>query len=233
MKSNADHSLGRATRLIVYAFFLLSGVSALTYEIVWTRQLTLIAGATTPAVSTVLAVFMGGLALGAWLFGPIADRSRALLRWYGGLELGIALFALAQPCLLHWTGRFYVNLAPAIGHHGLGLLGLRIAISALLLVVPTTLMGGTLPLLVKFVSRREERFGWDLGTLYSVNLAGAVLGSALTGFVFIRALGINGTLGVAVFMNLSIGLAALWMSRAVVSPPPSSRIEKRTRNSSP
>ena len=137
MKSNADHSLGRATRLVIHVFFLLSGASALTYEIVWTRQLTLIAGATTPAVSTVLAVFMGGLALGAWLFGPVADHSRILLRWYGGLELGIALFALAQPCLLHWAGRFYVNLAPAIEHHGLSLLGLRIAISALLLVVPT------------------------------------------------------------------------------------------------
>jgi len=193
-------------------FLFLSGACALGYEIIWTRQLTLLAGTTTAAVSTVLAVFMGGLALGARLLGPLADRSRFLLRWYAALELGIGLFALAQPGILYWMDKVYLHFIPRDGHPGINLLALRIGVSAIVLLVPAILMGGTLPILLRYVSRRADRLGWDLGTLYSTNLAGAVLGSALTGFLLIRTLGMTGTILSAVLVNLSIGIAALWMS---------------------
>ena len=164
MKS--DSPAGAAPfRALVWILFLLSGASALAYEVLWTRQLTLVAGASTPAVSAVLAVFMGGLALGAWLFGRIADRSGRLLVWYAGLEMGIGLFALVQPSLLQGLGRAYVALLAHTGQGPLTLLLARASLSALLLLVPTTLMGGTLPILVRFVSRGGAWFGKDLGHL--------------------------------------------------------------------
>ncbi|MBI5381588.1 MAG: fused MFS/spermidine synthase [Opitutae bacterium] len=212
MASTSGFFRERVVRAMLCGLFLLSGASALTYQIVWTRQLALVAGATTPAVSTALAVFMGGLALGAWWFGRIADRSRALLRWYAALELGIALFAALQPLLLAWLRPRYLQWLPAAGGHEFGLLALRIGLAAMLLLIPTTLMGGTLPLLVRFVTRREERLGRNLGALYSFNLLGAVLGSALTGFVAIRALGVERSLAVAVAINVIVGLAAWVMS---------------------
>jgi len=202
-----------AVGALVYLFFFLSGATALAYQIVWTRQLTLVAGASTPAVSAVLAVFMGGLGLGAWLFGSIADRSRHILRWYAALEIGIGLFALVQPQLLSWTGSLYLSLLPDAAPASLHVSSLRLALAVLLLLVPTTLMGGTLPVLLRFVARSEERIGWSLGTLYATNIAGAVAGSACTGFVLIRFVGIQHSVTAAVLVNLTIGLAALALAR--------------------
>jgi spermidine synthase len=201
----------RVTRVLVYVFFLLSGASALAYEIVWTRQLTLIAGATTPAVSTVLAVFMGGLALGAALFGSIADRGRHLLRWYAAIEVAIGVFALVQPLLLDGMGGLYVRISDAAS--GASLIALRTTLAATLFLPPTVMMGGTFPILVRFAAQRGERLSRELGGLYATNLAGAVLGAFLTGFVWIRTLGMSGTLALAATVNLTIGLAAFLLSR--------------------
>jgi spermidine synthase len=195
--------------LLVHVFFLFSGASALIYEIVWTRQLVILIGATTPAVSLILAIYMGGLALGAWMFGRVADRSRHLLRWYGTLELSIGLFALAQPWLLAMTGRCYLSLLQGAAPPGMAMFALRALLTALLFLVPTTLMGGTFPVLVRYVASGDPRFGRVFGTLYASNLLGAILGSALTGFLLIRALGVRGTLHWAVALNLSVGLLAL------------------------
>src|SRR3972149_6027810 len=79
--------------------FFLSGITGLVYEIAWTRILTLVFGHTVHAVSTVLAAFMGGLALGSYLFGRLADRVRRPLVLYAILELGVGLYALAVPSL--------------------------------------------------------------------------------------------------------------------------------------
>jgi len=204
--------LGRSARNLVLVFFFLSGASALTYEILWTRQLILVAGATTPAVSLVLAVFMGGLALGSWVFGRVADRSPHLLRWYAGLELGIGLFALLQPHFVSKLTPLYLHLLPGQAAHGPAVLFLRLLLAVVLLLIPTTLMGGTLPILLRFVARSRDRFGRDLGHLYAANLAGAMAGAALTGFMLVRILGLGGTLLWAVALNTGIAMLALLLS---------------------
>jgi spermidine synthase len=200
--------------MTTFAFFLfVSGACALVYQVVWVRQLLLIVGTTTAAVSTVLAVFMTGLGLGAWLFGSAADRSRTPLRLYGYLELGIGLYALLLPMLITASMPPYVRVARHLTGEPEFLLPVRVALGFLLLLVPTVLMGGTLPVLIRYVTRSLDRFGTDLGILYSMNLAGAVAGSLGAGFVLIHVFGVRGASMVAVAGNLGVGLAALLLAR--------------------
>jgi spermidine synthase len=219
----AGASLPRADRALVFCCFFLSGASALVYEVVWVRQLLLSVGATTAAVSTVLGVFMAGMGLGAWWLGRRADRGDSPLKLYAYLEIGIGLYALILPDLVGWTRPAYVALARALDGQPAALTLLRIGLSALLLLVPTTLMGGTFPVLVRFLARTDTRLGRDLGGLYGVNLAGAVCGSLAAGFVLIRSLGLRGATMTAVLVNLGVGVAALlWSAR---SAPPAPRAE--------
>ena len=193
-------------------FLFVSGASALIYQVVWVRQLLLIVGTTTAAVSTVLSVFMAGLGLGAWLFGSAADRSRVPLRLYGYLELGIGLYALVLPMLITASMAPYVRVARHLAGEPEILLPVRVALGFLLLLVPTFLMGGTLPVLVRHVARSFERFGADLGILYSMNLLGGVAGSLAAGFVLIPIFGVRGASVAAATGNLGVGLAALLLA---------------------
>jgi spermidine synthase len=188
---------------------LLSGASALVYETVWVRQMALLVGTTSAAVSTVLAVFMLGLGLGARCMGGLADWSPSPLRLYAYLELGIALYALALPRLLDAAGPAYLALARAVAGSPAPLLGLRVALAFALLLGPALMMGATLPMLVRYVVRGAGRLGRDLGILYAVNLWGAVAGCLLTGFVLIRFLGVRGATLAAALANLVVALAAL------------------------
>lgn len=208
-------------RALVFGCFFLSGAAALVYEVVWVRQLLLSVGATTAAVSTVLGVFMGGMGLGAWWLGRRADRSAAPLKLYAYLEIGIGLYALVLPDLVAWTRPFYVAAARALEGQPASLTLLRVGLSAALLLLPTILMGGSFPVLVRFLARSDARLGRDLGGLYGVNLAGAVCGSLAAGFVLVRSLGLRGATLAAVLVNLGVGVAALlWSGRGAAAPSP-------------
>lgn len=194
-------------------FLFVSGASALIYQVVWVRLLLLIVGTTTAAVSTVLSVFMAGLGLGAWLFGSAADRSRAPLKLYAYLELGIGLYALVLPTLMTAATPAYVRVARHLAGEPELLLLVRAALGALLLLVPTVLMGGTLPVLIRYVGRSIEGLGADLGALYGANLAGGVAGSLAAGFVLIPTFGVQGASTAAVAGNLCAALAALLLGQ--------------------
>src|SRR5438105_4277586 len=131
----------------LHGLFFLSGVSALVYELVWQRLLNLVFGVSTLSVSTVLAAFMGGLALGGWLFGPLADRSRRPLRLYAWLEAGVGATALLVPpafaALAALYGPLYAALNPDLWTGAC----LRFALAFAVLAVPATLIGGTLPVM--------------------------------------------------------------------------------------
>ena len=178
-------------RVIILACFFLSGASGLMLEMLWTRMLTLVFGSTTLAVSTVLTAFMGGLGLGSYLAGRFADRLKNPLRAYAFAEAAIGALRAA--------GAVRHRVLPGASTAGCGprsaiatplLSVLRFIASAGLLLLPTTLMGATLPILARhFVTRPWElrRVGLRIGTLYSVNLFGAVAGAFLAGFVFLPA----------------------------------------------
>lgn len=201
----------RRLTVLIALLFAVSGMSGLVYELAWVRLLSHLLGGTTAAISTVLACYMGGLALGSWWFGARADRVRDPLRLYAGLELGVAAAGVAVPLLLLGLKPLYVAAAPALPEAWRALL--RLAIAALLLLPPTIGMGGTLPALSRFLVRRDGRLGRGLGLLYAVNTLGAVLGAALAGFVLIPQLGLWPSVGLAVSGNLIAGAGALLLGR--------------------
>src|SRR5438067_1453792 len=131
-------------RLVVLACFFLSGASGLVFEEVWTRELTLVFGSTTLALSTVLSVFMGGLALGSRFGGRLADKIADRLGAYALAEAGVGLYALGVPLLLRAYPALNAALYRVLGDHAVGLSLGRFVAAALLLLVPTTLMGATL-----------------------------------------------------------------------------------------
>ncbi len=216
--TQANHDLGGQTRILITALFFISGAASLVYQIVWVRMLLLVFGTTVFAVSTVLSAFMAGLALGSVYFGRLADSGGNRLRIYAGLELGIGLFALLFAPLLAGLDDLYTVAARSLQEFPRLLALLRFALSFLLLLVPTTLMGGTLPVLSRFVARRLRGVGRTVGVLYAVNTFGAAAGCIAGTFVLLEWLGIRGTLAVVAATNLSIALAAFLLSTRAERP---------------
>jgi spermidine synthase len=191
--------------------FLLSGATALIYEVIWVRLLALTFGNTVYAVGVVLTAFMSGLSLGSLLLGRFSDRKGVnLLKTYGYLELGIALFAVLSPELLDAVTSLYLSTYSSSAPMWI-LSGQRYALSIAVLLIPTTLMGGTLPVLSRFFIRSEQELEKKVGSLYSLNTIGGVLGTFLVGFILIRFLGLNFTLRSTAVFNVLIGLAAFYM----------------------
>lgn len=199
---------------VLFVLFAVSGATALVYQTVWVRQLHLIFGTSQFAIATVLAAFMAGLATGGFLMGRYADRLRQPLRTYGLIEIGIGLYALIFPTLLHWSTPiylgFYRSMSPSLFTYAVFQFGLVLV----LLIAPTTGMGATLPLLGRFVTTRFGAAGGRIGQLYGINTAGAVVGIAVAGFFLLPELGLWGTTVIAALGNLGLGTAALLLARS-------------------
>ena len=216
-KSGADpapRSSPSGIRAIIFLLFFASGVSALMYEIVWTRLLTLVFGHTVYAVSTVLAAFMAGLALGSFLFGRVVDRRpRAAIDLYAYLEVGIGIYALLFPLLLKTSSPIYMWVIENLRTSPYVVDLIRFSVCVLLLLPATILMGGTLPVLSKFFVRSEATIGWNVGALYAVNTLGAVLGCFLTSFLMIDRFGVSRSIQIGAAINILAGLCAWGMAR--------------------
>lgn len=204
----------------VLAFcFWLSGFAALVYQTAWTRQFALVFGTSELAVATVLAAYMGGLALGAWLVERLLPRISKPVLAYAGLELGIGVGAmLLVPGLLaasEWLLRALFGGQPGPPDSSHASISLFYLISAFVaLSVPTVLMGATLPLLARHAVRDESHISRRIGFLYAVNTAGAVAGALATAFWLLPALGLTWSVRVAALVNVMIfGVAALLARR--------------------
>jgi len=207
---------------VAYLLFFLSGVAALLYQVVWTKELANQFGVSAYAVSTTVSVFMLGLALGSWIFGRLADRVKRPLASYGLLELGIGASALVSLALLRAVEALVASMSfSAAG--GLAFAVLRTLGTFLVLVVPTLLMGGTLPMLAKEVVGQRGTAGRSVGLLYGVNALGGAAGSLLAGFVTIGWLGLRGSLLVGVGLNVlaaSLAYALVRRRPAPAAPAP-------------
>ena len=207
---------------LLYLIFFLSGATGLVYEVIWVRLTGLVFGNTSHAIAVVLGAFMTGLALGSWWLGRRADRSQSVLRFYGMLEIGIGVSASLVPLAFRSLDSVYWALAPSLenvpGGNGL----LRFFTSFLILVVPTFLMGGTLPVLARFFTDTVEEVQRKVGLLYALNTFGAAFGTLAAALFFIPQLGnIRSTFLIAV-LNIAIGALAIFMSgRLTPASPPS------------
>jgi spermidine synthase len=197
-------------RLVTLLFFL-SGALALAYQVVWVRMMMHVFGSTAVAVGTVLAAWMAGMALGAWLIGKQADRHGNCLRLYAWLEIGIAVSALAAHLLLHQLGLAHRLIYDWVGASPFLFAAVRFLLAFVLIMLPTALMGATLPVLTRFLVRRDTLVGVNISSLYAANTFGAVAGVLLTGFFLIGRYGIHVPVYMAAAGNALVGLAAwLW-----------------------
>jgi spermidine synthase len=174
-------------------------------------------GVTVYAASTVWASFMAGLAVGSLAAGAVGDRVRHPLRWFGVAEILIGATALGTPAALTWLQQAYVALYPSLPHALPALTAARLVIALLVLIVPTALMGATLPLVIKGSEARGGTLGGHLGVLYGSNAVGAIVGTLAAGLYLIPGRGIHGTFLTAAALNLAVGVGALVLSR--LSPP--------------
>lgn len=200
-------------RKIILGLFFLSGICGLIYEVIWVRMLGLVFGNTIYAVSTVLAAFMAGLALGSWYFGKYIDRSTSPLKVYGMLEAGIGIYCILTPILFMIIQKIYISLGAT--QVTAGPILLIFLLGFITILIPTALMGGTLPVLSKYFVGQTEDIGSNVGILYSVNTWGAVLGAFATGYILIMLLGVEGTLYVAAATNLAIAGVVFLLAKGV------------------
>lgn len=202
-------------QLLLLVLFFFSGVSALIYQTIWIRQFGLVFGVDIFAASTVLTAFMAGLALGSYLFGRLVDRKVNPLKLFAALELGIGLFALLFPLSFKGLDWIYLTLYRALplGFYATQLY--RFVLAFLFLMIPTMLMGGTLPVLSKVFVKEIQSMGWNVGKLYSVNNLGALVGCFLAGFFLIRWIGQQNSMMLAAALNLMNAGAAFLLYRSV------------------
>ncbi len=207
----------RLALLLVLFFF--SGACGLIYQVLWLRLLALVFGVTVYAASTVLAAFMTGLALGSALAGRLLGQVRRPLLVFGIAETLIGVSALATPIALDAASAIYQRLHQ-ISPDSLAVITIaRLITGFAVLLVPTMLMGLTLPVLSASSLVRGSRFGARVSALYAVNTAGAVTGAVLTGFYLIGAIGIDRSFLLGAAINVAVGVLALALDRRVEAEP--------------
>ncbi len=215
-------SPSRADFLVLCLFFL-SGASALVYEVVWSRLLTFVFGGTAFAIATVLAAYMAGLAIGSWTFGRRIDKGGHPIIVYALLEGGIALWALVLPAILTALNGFYGVLYQSLNPGPSVLALIRFLICFLVLLVPTILMGGTLPVLSRLLVGGRKSLGLKTGILYGTNTIGAVAGTAAAGFFLIPNLGMQLSTWVAIAFNVAVTILAFGLRPLLPYEEPSSK----------
>ena len=193
-----------------------SGACALIYQVAWLRELRLVFGASTAASAAVLGVFMGGLGLGGLLLGRRADKVENPLLLYANLEIGVACAAAVTPILVWLARTSYLALG---GQSTLGIVGatiVRLLLGAVVLIVPTTLMGGTMPAAARAVADESDPGRRSVSALYGINTLGAVVGALAANFVMLEVFGTKLTLWMTCLLNVLVGLVARMLSRDAV-----------------
>lgn len=202
-------------RFILYTCFFLSGMAGLIYQVVWSKYFNLFLGATSYSTAILLSTFMGGLALGNHLFGKFVDRIKNPLKLYSFLEFGIGIACALFPLYFDALFNLYFVVAKGSIPNTAGNILLKIIFSVFTILIPTTLMGGTLPVMSKFIIRQIQEVGAKVGLLYFLNTVGAILGTLIGGYFIIHTLGLDFSMQLFSFVNLIIGVVTYYLSKRV------------------
>jgi spermidine synthase len=197
---------------LLAALLFLSGASALVYQVLWLRMLSLTFGVTVHAASAVLAAFMAGLAIGGVAAGRAADRTRYPLRLFGVVEVLIGLCALVTPVALGAVHDTYAAMFAGATERSTVSELVRFVMPFAVLLVPTTLMGATLPIVMKSSLRGLEGLGTRAAVLYGSNTAGAIGGALAAGLYLIPQVGLKQSFLAAAVVNGFVGVSALLLS---------------------
>lgn len=199
-------------RRIGWLFFA-SGAAALIYQVLFAKKLALVFGSTSTATLTVLATFLGGMAIGSLIGGKYAQKVKLPLKTYALIEGGIAIYCVLTPFFFDAVQTFYVSIGTGHNPESTVLLSLRVVLGAGVLLIPTILMGVTLPLLAEVINVQGQKLGSKVALLYFANTAGATLGAVLTSYVIIPMVGVNSTTRIAALVNLMVALAAIELAK--------------------
>lgn len=206
----------KSSKMAVFAFAF-SGMAALIYEVIWTRELSLVFGSTVYAVSMMLTAFMSGLSLGAFLGGRWADRSKNLIALFGTLELGIGIFGLLTIPLIQVLPTLYFLVYNTLKPSFYLFFFFQLLLSFVIMLIPTTFMGATFPVVTKINTASIEKLGNDVGNVYSINTVGSILGSLGAGFFLIPLIGVKATTFTAAGLNLLVASAMIFISKSVMA----------------
>lgn len=208
MSSQSSASRPSVVGLGLLGAFFLSGAAALVYQVLWTRRLSLAFGVTVYAASTVLAVFMAGLAIGSYIAGRVSDRVERPVRVFALVELLIGLTALITPFALQGVESIYVGVAPSLNDSAILKTIVRGLLSFVALIGPAILMGSTYPLLLRAASRTATGLSTSAALLYGVNTAGAIAGTLAGSLWLVPALGMRKAFWAAAGINVTVAAAA-------------------------
>jgi len=185
----------------------------------WLRLLALVFGVTVYAASTVLAGFMAGLGLGSFVAGRVASRITRPLAAFGIAEVLVGITAFISPVILEALTRTWVSIHASLPESLAAITIIRFVVAFLVLIVPTSLMGATLPLVIKSAVAREDRIGGRIGLLYAINTTGAIVGALFAGFYLISEVGVELSFRMAAISNVVIGIVALVAAYAMPAQP--------------
>jgi spermidine synthase len=202
-------------RRVLAIFFFVSGATSLMLQVAWSKELSYLLGNTVYAVATVVASFMGGLGLGSALASRFATRIKNPIRAYAAMECAIAFLGAASiPLFRSMSGVFGALYALSGDNHDLFLLA-RFFVVFVMMALPVTLMGMTLPVVIAAVGRRQEAYEGGAGYFYGINTLGAMAGTLFVGFWMIPRFGLQGTCLAAGMLDALLALGAWRLCRRV------------------
>lgn len=199
-------------RAVILAAFAVSGAAALVYEVVWTRAISLVLGSTVYAISTMLATFMAGLAIGSFFGGRLSDRRSDYLFLFAICELSVGVFGMVSIPLIYQMPSLYFTIYRSFHLQPQLFFLLQASLCGMVMLVPTILMGATFPIVSRAITSGLERMGEGVGSAYFVNTLGAVIGSMAAGFILIPLLGVTGATFTAAALNVLAGIVLFALS---------------------
>ena len=217
---------------LLYFLIFLSGIAALIYELIWVRELNLIFGVSSFAVATVISIFLLGIGLGSYIFGRRAEKTINVIKSYAYLELSIAIFSAISFVVLRYTNVFDAIFFYSFNNLNLYLLSIvRFFIAGVILIVPSIGIGGTIPLVTKYLTVSNRTLGSRFSIIYYCNSLGAFIGIMATGFLLVRYVGMTKTFFIAVLLNVLIFILIQLRKNKKIAPAVFSRDDQETSQS--